>query len=154
MAVIDVDSLKHKDVWSTKYKDVTILIEHHGVSEHEPHGIWCYYLVFRLDCIDFPDQPDNFEPYGYWDNWLNRWFMQHFDSDVGFHGGITYSEKQGDNLVKVGCDYNHLFDQDMKEDYNQTILLSDAKDTVDAFLRKYPDYLERREDALRAKKEK
>lgn len=108
--------------WCGEHKGVHYELSHHGVSEYQPQGTWCFYIFINEGMFikdesftAFDREPkiqeigsgSKFETYDYWDV-----------PDYGFHGGITFYErtsfvdKEGvrRKQLKIGCDYNHLFD--------------------------------------------
>lgn len=63
--------------------------------------------------------------------------------DISMHWGITFYEPtfndKGEVIaVKIGCDYNHLYDEGRS--YNENYLLADAKNTIDEIIDLFPDY--------------
>ena len=63
-------------------------------------------------------------------------------SDLGWHGGITFYEKVYDSEgqlegFKVGCDYQHFFDQ--KHCYTYDMILDDCFHSIDKLWEKFPD---------------
>jgi len=120
----------------------------------DPYNFYNYYIYIILDFIEDKDLANNLwlEPvdgtvipdrprkkYPYLENPLL--------SALDFHGGITYYSRGFDSQdrrqIKIGCDYNHFFDQ--HRIYNQSEVMSEVKNTIDDFLNqvdyKLPDYL-------------
>ena len=120
----------------------------------EEYNFYNYYIYIVLDFIQDEEMADDLwlEPvdgtiiperprkmYPYLENPLL--------SSLDFHGGITFYSKYFDSQdrrqIKIGCDYNHLFDQDRY--YNQSEVLEEVKNTIDDFLSQVnyelPDYL-------------
>lgn len=141
--------------WVVPYKDVSIELSFHGYRPPEEreyrgygHGTWCYYISLNelmFNAMDwkqlrfFPrfDDRMSFETYDYY-----------AFPDVDFHGGITFYEvskhynkhvKRHIEVVKAGCDYNHLWDGEAgyPDDYDS--VLFDAKHSVDKLLRQFPN---------------
>ena len=59
-------------------------------------------------------------------------------SDLEFHGGCTfYSKESGvdgaDRVVKIGCDYQHLWDKD--QDYDLAYVTKEVRNTIDSLHR-------------------
>lgn len=123
--------------WRDRHKDIMFTISHHGVSDHNQSGIWCFYIHLNeaLFCnvVDF----DKF--------WrekkvieFNGSFRETYDyndiPDYGFHSGITYYEtshltgKCGatHRAVKMGCDYAHLWDMERGYPYSLETVKQDA----------------------------
>ena len=101
----------------------------------------CLYLEFVKE--KFPD----FNYPKLVDGWIEG--TKRFDyyessfADVDFHGGITYySEKYlpdaGFTLVRIGCDYQHLWDDHYRQaDNGQKILNEDSGEAFDSFIEVY-----------------
>lgn len=63
-------------------------------------------------------------------------------SDLDWHGGITFYEKiyDGEGKLegfKVGCDYQHFFDQ--KNQYTFEMIFDDCSRSIDKLWDKFPD---------------
>jgi hypothetical protein len=63
-------------------------------------------------------------------------------ADLDWHGGITFYEKIYDSEgrlegFKVGCDYQHYFDQ--KRNYTYDMILDDCFHSIDKLWEKFPD---------------
>lgn len=136
--------------WFDTHLGIQYEITHHSISEYNEQGIWCYYVhlikenfqnIEDFNSLDLPilyheNKTDNF-----------KYFYDYFSMDLDFHGGIThYSKKhrfigktgEYDYSLKIGCDYNHLWDQESNfyEGYHH--IVSDAKRTIDDIASKYP----------------
>lgn len=107
-------------------------------------GTWCYYLIVPEQM--FPHRWDDFrclisdhgfhQPTPTWER-------------VDFDGGITFSEtrthwsrKEGrfTESVKVGCDYNHLWNAEMGYPDTFASVKVDAESAVRRFLQQNPDH--------------
>lgn len=121
----------HKDVWNFNIEDkIFIEIVHWGVDrenvEFKPlnngAGVWNYYCLIPERLIT----PEVFK-----ELWLSdkvvKWsehgqfhiihdYMNERFNQVFWHGGITHYSKvgqvEGFRLVKLGCDYNHLWNEE------------------------------------------
>jgi hypothetical protein len=143
--------LKGNIQWREVHRDVSILLSFHGYRpDSDPvlyhSGIWCYYLL--LDERMFKPK-----------DWRKIWFKSkmtefglYFDyysfPDVDFHGGITfyeqgntYERKSGKKIktIKVGCDYNHLWDSEVGYPACYETVLDDAKHSVDKLIEYFPN---------------
>jgi hypothetical protein len=63
-----------------------------------------------------------------YDYYKPRW------SDAKWHGGVTWYEKKqvvdtDQRYVKIGCDYNHIWDDDSKAAYNENWIYQDCLKT-------------------------
>lgn len=142
--------------WRSDYKDVGIELSFHGYrppSEREGmfsygHGTWCYYIMLNELMFDATD-------------WKKLRFFPHFNDDVSFevydyyafpdvefHGGITFYEvtkhynkhvKRHIEVVKAGCDYNHLWDGERGYPDTYESVLFDAERSVCELLKQFPN---------------
>jgi len=123
--------------WRREYRGVAYLIAWWGRSEYQPTGIWNMYLLLpepmfpgdtfqRVLC---PKKTTTFagrerEVYDY----------MGFPDLAGFNGGVTYydilSNDEG-RVVKVGCDYNHLWDGERGHPENLDWVDRDARRAID-----------------------
>lgn len=133
----ETSTIKHQIIHWFEYRGITCEIaESESVlPEYWPKG-WTYYIYLR---------PDRFEDAELGRSvWLRakplaRTERKHFDyyrneflSSLEFHGGITYYSQEivgGVRAIRVGCDYQHLWDDGRT--YRLDDLVRDAKATVD-----------------------
>lgn len=146
--------LKSNMRWRSEYKDVGIELSFHGYVtaaedkwSHVDHGTWCYYLILNELMFNATDWKKlrffpNFNDYGHetYDYW-------NFP-DVDFHSGISFYEvnkqysrtvKRHIEIVKAGCDYNHLWDSEAGYPDNYESVLFDAKHSVSKLLKQFPN---------------
>ena len=144
------DKLRYKEIWSGQYRGVAFEIHHWNKdSEYQPDGTWNFYLFLNQK---------QFTP-GRWERlWLSRDTSTpqlsggycHYDypsmpiAQLDWHGGITYYAKtagfdDSTQIIKVGCDYNHLWDEGMW--YDEQDVAADIRATVDGLWELYPDML-------------
>jgi|TARA_Y100000034_G_scaffold93634_1_gene113351 hypothetical protein len=133
--------MRYKETWAGRYNDINYEICCHAKNAENPNGIWCYYIFLKAEKLNIPEQPKDWEPPWRGVLYEEDWLMKHFEID--FHSGITYVRFCSKDMIQIGCDYNHIWDEDMKEMYNEILLLRDCKFTIDEFLSKYPDYIEK-----------
>lgn len=149
--------LRGATTWREEHRQVTITLSHHGYSEGneypgaEPQpGTWCYYLHLTEQM---------FRPADWAKLWLpeviHDWGISHdYYSlpDLDFHGGCTFYEtgtgwdktnKRKIGAIKVGCDYNHLWDREGGYWQDYDAVLRDAKHSVDVLCEVFPDRLTR-----------
>ena len=121
--------------WDHRYRDIPIRLTHHSAYGDTPHGIWNYYLFLKEPMFAYPDVFKLFS-LGKYGN----------IPDLKFHGGVSFIEKSTFLyrptmticcLVKIGCDYNHLSDENLQELYTYSSVLQDAKDSVDFLYSNY-----------------
>ena len=130
-------TLKHKDEWSCQHANLYIEICHWGKDYmNDGKGVWNYYIVI----------PERLCPEKFKSLWLDdkvidgRSFVLHdyMRLDIAnceWHGGVTYYEKightVGHRLVKLGCDYNHLWDSEAGYPYDLAWVEADARHTAE-----------------------
>lgn len=135
--------------WRGTYKGVQYELSHHGISDYQPKGTWCFYIFFDeamfINASDFARY--NLEPEI---TERNGSFHENFNygnfPDWGFHGGITYYSKdtyvgrdgKRYTSVKAGCDYAHLWDRESGycDDYDD--VRRDAERFIDSFVENTP----------------
>lgn len=99
-------------------------------------GKWsnCLYLHFKKEDfpkIKYPSKIKNDSPF--WKNIKYRFdYLETELNELEFHGGITFYEEifhleSEATLVKVGCDYQHLYDDEYRmSDSGEIILRQDG----------------------------
>ncbi|MFA4972153.1 MAG: hypothetical protein WC683_06040 [bacterium] len=136
-------TLRHKDVWTERYRGISIEIVRwtlEGYLDVPDKPAWNYYLYLREQQIPIDLLPAVFcgitehtwggKVHRFWDytnSILNRVF---------WHGGITLYEVDGGiegvpRVIRVGCDYMHLHDEELAHCYNEERIANDARRTVD-----------------------
>lgn len=135
--------------WKRDYKGVSYTLSHHGISDYSPQGTWCFYIFINSnmfvnhdDFSLFDREAEIVEINGNFRETFNYWDVP----DYGFHGGITWYSKEGfvdregqkQTSLKIGCDYNHLWDRE--SDYWQGLdeVESDAKSLIDKLVEQHP----------------
>lgn len=141
--------------WRGEHRGITYQLHWHGRSDYSPQGTWCYY-IFVSDEQFYPEdwaklrlekQDKQFSIGG---SWHRHWSYDSFP-DLKAHCGWTFGEmsvylgREGkeQELVKVGCDYAHLWDReggflDRKQDVER-----DAKRSIDLLVEQFPKRRER-----------
>lgn len=114
---------KGSTTWIFEHLGVHYSLNHHGISDHSPEGIWCFYIhineemfINDTDFALFDREPEIYETA------IRKRETYRYDdvSDYGFHGGITFYERtdylnrSGVRMkaLKIGCDYAHSWDRD------------------------------------------
>lgn len=147
------NELRHKDVWSGEYKGVGFEIcrwsykDTIGLGGDSERNVWNSYIYLPIDAFDesLHDilwQKPHFTKYGT----LLYSYNDDFFNAIDFHGGITYYDKVmgldgGRKVIKIGCDYNHAWDQDMY--FTQDGVCVDIKRSVDSLLAANPNMKKR-----------
>ena len=110
-------------------------------SVNESKFSWCHYIYLNLDeQIESEEIRERLwlEPYY---SERGRCHYSYYDSiinDIDFHGGCTFysketSEDEKFRCVKIGCDYQHLFDSG--RNYSLDYVKDEVKQTIDSFLK-------------------
>lgn len=142
------DTIRSKTTWNGTYKGLHFEITHWGVDCPHPRnngkGCWNYYILLHEHRVaNFSDL--------WFPNSLVRWSEKSPErclvddyyksplADVFWHGGVTFWESDNDAFpghrrMKVGCDYNHLWNEENYHPENLQTLLFDAKETIDQLL--------------------
>jgi len=138
--------------WRSKYKEINIELSFHDWREPDgfdpyPHGTWCYYLILNEEMFE-PEDWNKLRFYPYiCDSGYETYDYYKFP-DVVFHGGVTFYEltkvymkhvRRYVEIVKVGCDYNHLWDSEGGYADTYETVLMDAKRTVRKLLEQFPN---------------
>lgn len=101
---------------------------------------WAHYLLINVD----KQVPEALRE-GFWlkprpmmfaSQMIGHDYMEGPTANIEFHGGITFYEKiggleGGDRWVKLGCDYQHLWDEGQR--YTEQSVLSEVKASIDSF---------------------
>ena len=143
-----MSELRHKETWNCKHANLFIEIVHWGVdSMNNGKGVWNYYVtiperlvkpeVFAKLWLD--DKEERFSEKGL--SYITNDYMSQPFADVDWHYGITYYEKCGQvvgyRMVKLGCDYNHLWDEETGHPDILDSVLMDAKQTAEQLAKMY-----------------
>ncbi len=136
--------------WRREHEQIIYNLAHWGVSDYQPQGIWNYYLYLPENMFQRPEDFAlfNLEPkvsLGYGDK-----FRQDYDyysiPDLELSGGITFYDRlTGINpatgepmfVVKVGCDYNHLWNGERGYSEDMEEVDRDAKRSLDVLVSRY-----------------
>lgn len=141
--------LSKKLIWSGTYKSINFEIVNWSYKDpfmDEMKQIWNFYLILPIDM--FPEKlhkeiwlPSRVTEYG---SVMYGYYNSNILSSIDFYGGITYYEKVngydgGKKVIKVGCDYNHAWDQDCYYDIKDIIedtkiAINSLFETVDGLL--------------------
>lgn len=142
------DFLESAAKWRGEHKGISFELSWHGCSEYSPQGTWCYYLFVNSQQFYADDwaklrlKEESREFAGTW--------RRHYDydrfPDLEAHGGWTFGElstylgKDGVEyeLVKVGCDYAHLWDRESDYWQGRETIERDAKRSIDLLCEMFP----------------
>lgn len=130
--------LNHKDIWTFVYRGISIEIVHWGINEEYcPKGKWNLYLYINPNNIGDKQLRKIFLPklrkvnWGGKNNKIYDIYSCDLANNLDLHGGVTYLNVEnvnGRKILKVGCDYSHLYDD--LTDWNENILANHAIDAV------------------------
>jgi hypothetical protein len=111
--------------------------------QKEFNPIWNLYLILDTKRIPEKYNPESFllKPKKN-DRFPRHTFYNYMShpilNSIDFHGGITYYEKLGNGMIKVGCDYNHSGDHANMFSFKH--LKRDAIEAIKSFKTMIPDY--------------
>lgn len=130
--------LQHKDTWSGTYREVRFEIVRFK-PEYVNHDIWCYYIYIPGKMIGKENYRRVFIDRSKKDEYGHRWYREYQSiiGDLDWHGGCTFyditeNRDGSDKVLKAGCDYDHLWDEERDFDYDQIVILRDVKATIDS----------------------
>ena len=121
----------------------TTYVSHTGVYRGIPfeirepfkHYAWVYYVHISIDRIEDKKLAESlwFDPTK--TEFGTFYIMPNGVIDeIDFHGGCTYYGKQygrqGERIVRLGCDYNHYWDSE--NEYSVDWLKNDIRNTIDS----------------------
>ena len=145
----------HKDVWTFDLDSkVFIEVVHWGVDRERSeftalnngNGVWNYYcsipervmpdrfeeLWLPVKMLKFSEAGAEHESYDY---------MKAPFANVSWRCGITFyaqiGQNKGHRIVKLGCDYSHLYDQEHGYPYSRESVCNDALETAKQLIELY-----------------
>lgn len=138
--------MREYTVFSGSYRGISWSIHRSKTSDYMKQSSqkdfdWCHYIILDLDQIPeesreqfwLSPKPEEmsvskrkYVRYDYYDSII---------SSLELHGGCTFYEKTSGidgspRVVKIGCDYQHLWDDG--QDYSVNSVLFEAKETIDS----------------------
>lgn len=129
-----------REVYAESYKGIQIEVSRHW--NYEKREIWCFYLHLYVEMFQTEMQEDLWQPIKFSD--FGTPMQPYADSlkPLNWHGGMTFYEKESAHdypfkKIKVGCDYNHLWDQDRC--YYAEEVMGEAKECVDSLFQLFPE---------------
>lgn len=121
-------------VWHDTYKGIDFEINNWDVNK------WSYYM--KLPIKKFPAEMLKLViEIAKYNESFHHWWSEtpQFFYDVDFHGGCTFYVIEGqygvpfdDAVIKVGCDFQHLFDEGNFYDYDY--VCNEMMKTIESFL--------------------
>ncbi len=116
-------------VWTGSYRGITFEINNLK-ADYEISTLYLYLVIAAIPVESKPESflIGNFE------------YSKHpILREIDFHGGITWYSKEFDNkVIRVGCDYNHYWDEG--KIYYADELVDDAKIAIDSVRKLIPGY--------------
>ena len=122
--------------WFGEYKGIGFEINNFTINgssilNTKDKDSWTYYLIINLNRVD-RQTAENL-----WLDSENRYYYSDQIMSIDLHGGCTYYSKiagfdKDDKVVKIGCDYQHIWDEGHK--YDIDYVLGDVKNSVNSFL--------------------
>lgn len=124
--------LNYVEKWTGTYRGVTFEINRLAHSDTAPKW-FTYYLIIVKDRMMKKDYETLLLKKK---KWRKRSFFpsSEMDNYFDFHGGCTYYAKI-DGGLKIGCDYNHLHDEEMGHSLNSIVF--DVRECIDKLLTKF-----------------
>jgi len=132
--------------WNRIHRDIPIKISLHAIGRDytpEDKGTWCYYIFIRESKVPkevfqrFWLEDKTFQIAENCPVWVTHDYYTDDTSALDLSGGITFYQKhghtEGHRCVEVGCDYNHIWDQERGFRTFEEVLF-DAQHSVDCLL--------------------
>lgn len=135
--------------WNDGHRGIRYELSWHGRSEHAPEGTWCWYLFVSSEQFYSDDwsklRLKHYDKQMFGNNWHRHWDYAGFP-DLDAHGGWTFAEmtvylgKDGKEyeMVKIGCDYGHLWDRETGYPHGKAQVATDAKRSIDLLCERFP----------------
>lgn len=124
--------------WNGEYRDVFFEINNFEVCEKQ---YWTFYLYLYIE--QFPESiRKKIAPATYYTNFGTK-LESYYDNPLNglaWHCGMTYCKVEGKEpftMLKVGCDYQHLWDEG--QCYDEQELERDAKKCIDSLYVQFPE---------------
>ena len=118
-----ITSLALKSTWTYSHEGVHVEIAHCGTDTmNNGKGVWNYYLL--ISEYKFPSQLSTLWLEPSYDRWTpTSPLRKHFEymrsplAEIPLHGGISFYDQlnpdiPGSRAIEIGCDYNHLYDEE------------------------------------------
>tara|TARA_R110002020_G_scaffold357043_9_gene569517 strand:+ start:3538 stop:3990 length:453 start_codon:yes stop_codon:yes gene_type:complete len=134
------------------YKNIYFEIKFfEGDSIPYSHGHWVYYIFICLDNLPNRVKPETFwfplkgtKGFRYYCNYTHKILNEiYFYRGITFYNKICGFEDGQEKIIKVGCDFNHTYDQD--EYYTLEDIQVHVKKTIDSLYQVIPEYGKERE---------
>lgn len=137
--------------WIGKHRGISYELSWHSKSDYRPQGSWCYYLILTSEQFHADDwarlrlerQDKQYPPeIGSWHRHYDYYSFPDLDPHVGWTFGemSVYLGRDGREyeLLKVGCDYAHLWDKEAGFWQGREAVERDAKHSIDLLCDMFP----------------
>lgn len=127
--------------WNFKvsHEGAEVSVEVNRWLDWENRGKWNYYIYVPVAKLaDKAKWVPKYDPSK--ESWSQFDYSESEFNNIDFHGGVTYCKIESHGtfeIIKVGCDYAHIFDsENMDEEYES--VFTDAAQTGINFLERKP----------------
>lgn len=141
--------------WHGEHKGIRYELNWHGRSDYSPQGTWCWYIMvtseqfYTEDWLKLRLDKKDAQMFG-GGSWHRHWSYDSFP-DLDAHGGWTWGEQstylgrdgKEHEHVKVGCDYQHLWDRERGYPDSRSSVEFDVKQSIDKLVAMFPKRRER-----------
>lgn len=137
--------------WNFSYKGTRYKVAHHGVSDYNREGTWCFYVFFNSKMFQSKDDWALFDVKPVIKPYSGDKFWEHVPYDdipeFNWHGGATFAKIHqvldkftGEYypVLEVGCDYAHLWDEERGYPDTLESVKCDAFRVIDELHMRYP----------------
>jgi hypothetical protein len=136
--------------WNDSHRGIRYELSWHGRSDYSPQGTWCYYIFVNSEEFYADDwqrlrlEREDKQYFGgmSWHRHYNYDAFPDLDAHCGWTFGEmnTYLGKDGKEYeqVKVGCDYQHLYDRENDFWQGRADVERDAKRSIDLLCEMFP----------------
>lgn len=138
-----MNDLTHHNKWFGSHRELNYSITQ-VPGRNDGHDAWCFYVTIHerqlvadiFNAIWLPPRIAKLSE-------EHRGYIMHDYSDcllanADWHGGITFYKKHGElegyRAVEGGCDYSHLFDQELGYPYTLESVDAEARQCIDSLI--------------------
>ncbi len=134
--------------WRVDHLNIPGSVKHWGTSDYSRYGVWNYYITLRKSFFQKPEDWERFRlQRQVKDLGGSKWETATYEDvpDLNWHGGITFGELsrgfdkstgEEEEIVRLGCDYNHSWDQGIE--YSLEEVTGDLKRSVEVLAKIAP----------------
>lgn len=134
--------LSDRKIYTGVYRGIRFEINNFNFGPIDTESRWTHYIYIALDQQLEKELADKFWLEGTLIDGGNKYLRHDYYGSVidnlEFHGGCTYYSKEAGfegepRVVKIGCDYQHLWDQDKQ--YDLSYIYAEVIQTIDSLYR-------------------